>query len=305
MQRLQRRSLLAGLAASGAGLLAGCPEGNDDDSSSGKLRFEQVRLLDDDPAGYGNYANVLSETYQPGDRLRLYLAPAGVSTATGDGGAETYDLTARVTVRDPNGVPIEDGEDVTINANDAAEDLGDLYLLPTIPLSLQAVPGTYTAEIELMDEHAGTSVTRRTQFEVTGLSPEPLAIDRVEFVAEPASGYRQYQRVEQSVYEPGEPVRLYVEPRGVEPVVRDEPRPLEYELDLSLLLLPPDDAEIDGKEVTFSGAAGDRSALSKLFFTVSYQLPRDVPAGEYQLRVDLTDRNAEADASQIVAFQVE
>lgn len=304
MKQLRRRPLLAGLGATGTGILAGCAEDDGDDSSSGSLRLEQFRFLDDDPARYDTFSSVLASTYRPGDRLHLYLDPAGVSVSESDDGTETYDLTARVTVRDPNGGSLADGQNVTVRASDLAETLGNLYLLPTVQLSLQAVSGTYTAEVELVDEHAGESFRQTKEFEVTTLSPEALAIDHVRFVSEPATGHREYKPVQERIYEPGETVRLYVEPLGVEPVVRAA-RTLEYELDVSLLLLPPGEADIDATELTVSGSADDPDDLSELFFNVSYELPSDVPPGEYQLRMDLTDRNSGSDTSKTIAFQVD
>jgi uncharacterized protein YfaS (alpha-2-macroglobulin family) len=298
MEQLRRRGLLAGLVSLGAGAAAGCSE-----DDSGQVRIEQFRFLDADPPRYDEYAGVTADSFRPGDQVRLYLDPAGVSLAAGEEGTETYDLTARVTVRDPDGEPIDGGTDVSLSATGTADEVDELYLLPTVSLGVRAAPGTYTAEVDLVDEHSGVSVTQTGQFSVTDPSPGQLAVDRAVFVTEPASGYRQYEQVQTPTYERGQTVPLYIEPRGVEPATGAS-QSFAYELELSMLVTPPDGADIDAKSLTFSGSVDDFDALLELFFNVSYELPTDAPAGEYQLRLDLTDRTAEASVSETVSFLV-
>lgn len=136
-------------------------------------------------------------------------------------------------------------------------------------------------------------------------TPEPsLEIDRIQFVAERPTGYREYQPVEDKTYRLGGEVWVYFEPVGVQTESADSgSERIELTLeptftDADGTVVKSDSQDVE-KELTGGQTPDD------LFLWAGTPIPSDAATGTWQVEIAVTDDVSGATATVTREFEVE
>lgn len=302
----RRRFLLVGGGVATATGLGGCLGDGDDGDGDGDdpaFAIEHVRLLSEEPADYRTYEEVADATFAADEMVWFYFEPVGVTTTDAGAGEERFELTGTLEVVDPGGEPLAaTTEEFDREVAEGTTDELYLYFFytPTTPI----VPGTYTAEFEVVDELAGESVTEAVEFTIeTGLGtvPEGFDVEHVRFVEDQPTGYRQYEPVPEAIYAPGDPVWIYLEPTGS--ATESAADGFRFELGVIADVTDPDGEETRVVDRTLSDTVADAEDLEELFVFVTLDVADQNP-GEYAVDLTVTDELTDRHATRTRTFSM-
>lgn len=303
MATLERRALLGATAAVAIGSsMAGCLDDDDDEEQpDSDLGIEHVRFLSEEPAGYRDYTEVEDDSYEPGELVWIYFEPVGLSTTDAGDGAAEIDFRMELEVTDPAGEQFDFDDDVTREIPDGAVDEQYLYWSFTPPSPITT--GEYTAELSLVDEIADESVQQATTFTIGEELPvtpaDELSIEHVRRVATEPTGYRDYQLVEDGIYDQGETVWLYYEPVGLTPEASDDDQ-VRVRVDTTLAVVDPEgrsESFHDSHDLTLTADEYDELYLS-------WEMTLE-DLGVYDLTIEISDAIGDDDAENSTAVIVQ
>lgn len=156
--------------------------------------------------------------------------------------------------------------------------------------------GNTDADDEDDDGDAGTTAT-----------PTPTAdlrIDRVRFVRDRPTGYREYTEVADRTYAPGETLWVYFEPEGAEtePATDDGRR---VQLTTTFDVIGPDGSHIESLVDQYTETLSETEDPSKIFLFWYVTVPQTAQPGQYTAEIGVNDEIGPGEATTTVGFTVE
>ncbi|MEF8787126.1 MAG: hypothetical protein V5A45_14430 [Haloarculaceae archaeon] len=317
MNQVSRRYVL--LVGGGAvAALAGCSGGGsgegdgtttvpteDGDTQPSTLAIENSVLCAEQPTGYQNYTEQPEGTYDPGDVVWVYFEPTSVGTEpAGEGEIRfEYDLTWTVTA--PDGEELGTmNESVSRTLADSA-DLSTVFLAVNFSPSMEFEEGTHTMEIEVTDTIADNTATETVEFSVDpGLeyTSGEFGIETFVFTEDEARGYDDYTPNPDAEYGPTETVWYYYEIDGF--AYEETSNELRADLQILETLTGPEGEIWSQADIPLSNTFDTSVDLDTYYVTDRLSPSDEWIAGEYTLRLEVTDRHTDESVTETYTFTV-
>lgn len=130
----------------------------------------------------------------------------------------------------------------------------------------------------------------------------PLTVRNVTFVTAEPKGYGAYEPRPDSVFRPGEPLLVYLEPLGYA-FERAEDGTLSYGFAADVAILSADGRVLGGQRDFGKWQFRTRSPATASFVSLRLDL-EGLPAGDYQLAVRIRDAGSDETAEAMLPFTV-
>jgi hypothetical protein len=307
MGQLHRRTVLR---ASGAALavatLAGCLESEDEDGSDGAgdepLSIENATLTDGEPAGYQDYTETTTDTYDESDVVWFYFEPVGFARESVDGGEAEVDIEMGFSVEGPDGQELF-ADTSTLSRTVPEGESVDAFFTGNFQPPTPAQGGEYTAVLTVTDRIADEEATETLTFSIEADSSPELAIENLTFVESRPPGYREYDPVPDNTYQVSDTIWIYFEPTGFE----TESRPgseVGFDLVTSLVLTSPSGTTVYDDSELIRGTVSEQEVDEEFIFW-NVAMPSDPEIGEYTAQISLEDQLTDRTTETTATFTVE
>lgn len=327
MDPIQRRSfLLAGVGT--LTTIAGCSGGGDDpangDTNGGgsggdettepadttteqpaSLSLENTHFCAESPSGYREYTEKPEATYDPGDVVWVYFEPSTVGTEAAGEGEIRFEYDVTWEVRDPENEVVGTKEDTIEKTVPEGADLSTVFLTVNFSPPMEFDGGTHTMELEVTDAIAGNTASKTIEFDVdSGLqyTAGEFGIGTFVFTKDEARGYQEYTEKPNAEYGPNDTVWYYYEIDGF--AYEETSNALTHDLQIIETVTGPEGDIWSQVEIPLKDMFEPDTDLDTYHVADHLAPSEEWMAGEYTIRLEVTDGLAGEDVTELFRFTV-